>query len=606
MTKATAEIELSASPNRLIAGLRAGLKAVQGFVHQTTGLLNPNKSKRPDVGSIALGAGIGGVVSALAVRGMDKMVALGQEVFDFERELIRFGIAARRTPAEMRAMGNAARKTSSEIGVNALEVLRAGKAYVDLAGAENFSIDMMNVLARSAQASGAASSDLAGMMYQLKVSMKVPDNQMEDAIGGLINQAKDGAIEAKQMATEFAAILPLFARFGVTGREGAVQAGALFQVMRNGANTAAEAGTMIQRVYAGIQSYAPRFEAQGIKIYESFRDPLGRKVLRPFASIFKDITNSKAMQDPAVVKKMFGRTEGWRGLLLGDEAARAMTKAGGSVDGMISKLAALEEAGRANGVVQQDLATFTESTAGRMDIAIERMKNAFAEALTPERIDQIVSGIQKIADAMPAIMHAVGAASDAFAGFLHIVARAKHALQGQGHYRFQESESEVLRAADVRRNDKGLQEQAAALRSKKAAYDSAMDAIMGKESDFGPTDESIKTALRYRHAGAMGDATPEQVRAARAASNYLADRGSEIQDSRIERIREELRKEFGAAEAARQKDINAMADAMKIALVEVVKDPSFLKPKAPAFMSVTFDANSGGKAIDDGSRGRRK
>lgn len=612
MPPAQAQIVLTANPHPLYAGLRAGLKAVQGFVHQTTGLLNPNKSKKPDVGSIAFGAAIGGVVSSLAVRGMDKMVALGQEVFDFERELTRFGIAARKTPAEMRMMGDAARKTSSEIGINALEVLRAGKAYVDLAGAENFSVDSMNVLARAAQASGAATTDLAGMMYQLKVSMKVPDNEMEDALGGLINQSKDGAIEAKQMATEFAAILPLFARFGVTGREGAVQAGALFQVMRNGANTAAEAGTMIQRVYAGIQSYAPRFEAQGIQIYEKFRDKLNRKVLRPFPSIFKDIIGSKAMEDPAMIKKMFGRTEGWRGLLLGDEAARSFGKTDKGIDKTISKLAELEEAGRVNGVVQQDLATFTESASGRMDVAVERMRNAFAAALTPERIDQIVSGIQRIADAMPAIMGAVGAASDAFSAFIHKVAQAKHFVQGKGHVKLSDEEERIL-YADLGNTRRGLPNnkfsaEASQIRKRKQAYDSAMDMVMGKESDFGPTDASIKSALELRHAAARGDASTEQVQAGRAAANYLADRGSEIQESRLARIEAEVSRENAAADLAQQKMIDAMADAMKMAVVEGFRlaNPSNLTPKPPAFMNVTFDANSGGKAIDDAPRGRRK
>ncbi len=613
MSKATAEIELSASPNRLYAGLRAGLKAVQGFVHQTTGLLNPNKSKRPDVGSIAFGAAIGGVVSSMAVRGIDKMVALGQEVFDFERELTRFGISARKTPAQMREMGDAARRTSSEIGVNALEVLRAGRAYVDLAGAENFSVDSMNVLARAAQASGAATTDLAGMMYQLKVSMKVPDNEMEDAIGGLINQAKDGAIEAKQMATEFAAILPLFARFGVKGREGAIQAGALFQVMRNGANTAAEAGTMIQRVYAGIQSYAPRFEAQGVQVYEKFRDGLGRKVLLPFPKIFKNIVGSEAMKDPALVKKMFGRTEGWRGLLLGDEASRSFGKTADGIDENVSQLEKLERAGRVNGVVMQDLGTMTESTSGRIDIAVEKMRNAFAEVLTPERIDQIVSGIQRIADAMPAIMHAVGAVSDAFAAFVHMVAKAKDFATGGSHYKPTSDEQDILDKPEklglrhLKAGDADVAA-AAAVRAKKQAYDSAMDAIMGEENDFGATDLSIKRAMTMRHQAAMGDATQAQIYAGRAAANYLTDRGSGIQESRLNRIQSDVDRESNASAVAQQKLIDAMADAMKIAVTDALKaaDASFLRPKPPGFMNVTFDANSGGKAIADAPAGRRK
>ena len=53
--------------------------------------------------------------------------------------------------------------------------------------------------------------------------MKVPDNQLEDTIGGLINQAKDGSIHFKELAKELVALGSVYSQFGVTGREGAIQ-----------------------------------------------------------------------------------------------------------------------------------------------------------------------------------------------------------------------------------------------------------------------------------------------------------------------------------------------------------------------------------------------
>lgn len=395
MSNAKAEIEIVASTAKLPAALHEAGRMMQGFAQSVSHVVGSATRPLLDIGKRAAG----NVLGNLATRGLDFFVDQAKGVLDFEEALVRFGISVRKTPAEMREIGNAARKTSTDIGLDALEVLKAGRAYIDLAGAQNFSIDKMNILARAAQATGSKTEDLAGMMYQLTTSMRVPDNELEDTMGGLINQAKDGAIEAKQMASEFAGILPLFKRFGVIGREGTIQAGAMFQVMRDGANSAGEAGTMLQRVYAGIQSYAPRFEAQGVQIYEKFRDKLGRKILLPFPVIFKNIVSSEAMKDPALVKKMFGRTEGWRGMLLGDEASRALDKVDQKGEKAISRLMALEEAGRENNVIQKDLATYTESSSGKIAMAVEKMKNAVAVAFTPERVAGFADALTRAAGA---------------------------------------------------------------------------------------------------------------------------------------------------------------------------------------------------------------
>lgn len=586
MNDAKAKIEIEATASRLPAALRAALGKIRNFGEEV-GRVGAGVVK-----STALGF-VHGVGMAVANRGLDLMIEQGKKVIDFQRELVRFGIAVRKSPAEMQEMGQAARQVSNEVGMDALEVLRAGKAYVDLAGAQSMSIDSMRTLARAAQASGSATTDLAGMMYQLKVSMKIPDSDMEDVIGGLINQAKDGAIEAKQMASEFGAILPLFARFGVTGREGAAQAGAFFQVMRNGANSAAEAGTMMQRVYAGIQSYAPRFEAHGIRIYEKQRDAMGRKVYRPFADIFKDIVKSDAMKDPAIVKKMFGRTEGWRGILLLDEAKRAFGETGDSVDQFVSKLDKLTQAGRETGVVQRDLATYTESSAGRIDVAWERVKNAFAEALTPERIDQIVGGIEQIVAAMPRIVEAIQTAMDAFSGMVHLFRSAGDRFGG-GIRNYQP-------APDDPRAGTGMTSKRTDLR--RAGWKEVINDILDMESATGPTDASIGNAIRI--ANRKGDLTPGQEGGQRAAKAYLEDRA--IPPYVIERVKRNIDKADNAEAVARITAARAaeLRDAVKDGVISAMQHP-FFRSTMMTPPPVMMDGNKVGSALGESSSNRRR
>lgn len=585
MNDAKAKIEIEATASRLPAALRSALGKIRNFGEEV-GRVGAGVVK-----STALGF-VHGVGMAVANRGLDLMIEQGKKVIDFQRELVRFGIAVRKSPAEMQEMGQAARQVSNEVGMDALEVLRAGKAYVDLAGAQSMSIDSMRTLARAAQASGSATTDLAGMMYQLKVSMKIPDSDMEDVIGGLINQAKDGAIEAKQMASEFGAILPLFARFGVTGREGAAQAGAFFQVMRNGANTAAEAGTMMQRVYAGIQSYAPRFEAHGIRIYEKQRDAMGRKVYRPFADIFKDIVKSDAMKDPAIVKKMFGRTEGWRGILLLDEAKRAFGETGDSVDQFVSKLDKLTQAGRETGVVQRDLATYTESSAGRIDVAWERVKNAFAEALTPERIDQIVGGIEQIVAAMPRIVEAIQTAMDAFSGMVHLFRAAGDKFGGGiGNYQPAPDDPSPRTGMTSKRTD-----------LRRAGWKEVINEILATESATGPTDASIEKAVRITHR--TGDLTPSQEGGQRAAKAYLEDRG--IPSYVIDRVKRNIDKKDNAELSSQAAAVRAaeLRDAVKDGVISAMQHPFFRGSMMTP--PVMMDGNKVGTALGESSNNRRR
>lgn len=393
-----AEIEITASTARLPAALRSAMKMVQGFVSNTVGLLARSDRKRdPDVASIARGAAIGGVASNLAVRGLDILTDQAKGVYDFQKELTRLGIAARLTPAHLHAVELAARETSNQTGLSAIDVLRAGKAYMDLAGASAFTVPKMNLLARAAQASGAKTTDLAGMMYQLTETMKLTDDQVEQTMGGLINQAKDGAIEAKDMAAEFAGILPLFARFkDALGPDAAIQAGAMFQVIRKGFNSASEAGTGIQRIFAGLRTYGSRFEANGVKIWDVGSD--GVKRARSIGTIMKEIAGSKLVKDPELMKKAFGRTEGWRSMELLLEN--------------VKQLAELEASGHVKGVIGTDLAAYTESSAGRLEIAMERIKNKIAEAFTPERIEKFVNAIEGLADKIGPLVEAFGKIGD--------------------------------------------------------------------------------------------------------------------------------------------------------------------------------------------------
>lgn len=410
----SAIISLGLNNNALAAGIRSSMGMLQSFAQNVAGKLSQVAfSPRMFKTQQWLSHTAGRVSGVMAVRGIDALVDQGKAVFDFENKLVRFGIAAKSTPMQLMAIRNAARASAAQIGVDASVVLDSARAYVDLAGAQNASIDKMRVLARVGQASEAEGKDLAGMMYQLTRSMKVADGQMEDTMGGLINQAKEGAIEAKQMAAEFSGMMPIFARFGITGREGAIQLGAMYQVTRDGFDSAAQAATGMIRLMAGFQRHASRFREWGIQVFK----PGSKKDLRSLSDIMEQVKKSPLSKNVEALIKAFGRSEAWRTFELLEEAPK--------------RLKDLEDAGRANGVIAKDLATYAESAGGKMAISFERMKNAIAEAFTPERIMKFVSAIEGLSSKIEPLVEGVGRLGDGL-GAIYGAGKAIHGFVKPG------------------------------------------------------------------------------------------------------------------------------------------------------------------------------
>lgn len=396
----TASIILSVVTSSLSAGLNKARSIVAAF-GKTVAMAPINVGKQ-------LGHEIGrGVLRDLTYRGMDFLVDQGHDMFQFQDALTRFGIAARIAGPELVEVGSAIRRVSTDTGVNANEVLRGARAYVDLAGASAYTTEKMSLIARAAQASGSDINDMATVVYALQHSMSIPNTQLEDTIGGLINLSKDGAVHFNQMAQELVSLAPVYAQFGITGRQGAIELAAQLEVVRTGFGSASEAGTGLLRLYRSIPQHAKLFEKAGVQIFK----PGSRTELLTMGKILENIKKSSLEKDRPALIKAFGRGESERSYQL--------------LDKLLGEYDKLEEAGHRNGVVQEDLATYTQSATGRMKVAYEELKNKVAEALTPERIEQIVSGIESMANAASGLGKALGAAGDVFAGLYNMGREAR-------------------------------------------------------------------------------------------------------------------------------------------------------------------------------------
>jgi TP901 family phage tail tape measure protein len=573
MSDVKAKIEIEAGTSRLPAALRQGLGYIKGFAEQV------GKVGAGLVKSTALGF-IHGVGMSVANRGLDLMIDQGKKVIDFQRELTRLGIDLNKQPAEMQEIGKGIREISNQTGLGADRVLAAGRDYADLAGLQAFTMERMELIARSAQASGSDVKDMAALMFTLTENMKVPDNQLEDTIGGLINQAKFGSIHFRDLAKELVALGSVYSQFGVTGREGAIQIGAQMQLARHGFASASEAATGILRIYRSLPQHASKFAKAGVDIWM----PGSKTKMRPFEDIIHQIQKSKLSLDRELLIKSFGRTEGER-------FYQVLTSLAGAYNEM-------KEAGQANGVVQKDLATYTESAAGRIEVATERIKNGFAEALTPERIDQIVAGIESIVGAMPRIVEAIGTAMDAFSGMVRLFQGAHDWRTGIMGYHPSKEEVRAYDRADDRGDEKFKKDYGDKFRG----YEETISQIIGSENATGPSGASIEKAVAILNR--KGPESPGQQGARAAAEVYLRDRG--IAPYIVQRTKNQIERreqaETSAAGAAFSAD--TIRDAVRDGVMAAMTHPSLRGPTGTE--SVRISGDNVGVALENSYRHRRR
>lgn len=586
MNSAQAEIEIIASTRRLPAALRSAKTMMSGFGKDIEGGLIDTKPLG------ALGK-IGGIFSnaaihSIAFRGIDMMIEQGKEAFDFQEKLTRFGIAARVAGPQLVEVGAAIRQVSKETGIGANEVLRGARAYVDLAGAGAYTVGKMSLIARAAQASGSDINDMATVVYALQHSLSIPNNELENTIGGLINLSKDGAVHFNQMAQELIGLAPVYAQFGIKGREGAIQLASQLEVVRTGFGSASEAATGLLRLYRSIPQHAKLFEGAGVQIFQKG----SRTDMLTFGEILNNIKNSRLEKDRPALIKAFGRGEAERSYQL--------------LDKLLNEYQALEEAGKRNGVVQEDLATYTESASGRMSVAVQGVRNAFAEALTPDRVDQIVSGMEGISRSANSMAGAIGIAVKPFELLYKLGTGIRRIVMGEGDYDTGNPWKGVKEDSDDYKYyskhpelawSKEYQKSVLPVRNKDTFEGAALSLMKDQGGAAGkPNETSIRHALDFSKA----DDNAEGGRGLKVAGSTYLDT---VPKDQLETVMHKVF--YEALRSGAEKFFSGWGSHQEQVMAEARANYNKWN-NPPTSMEVKFDANSGGKAIADAPGHRRR
>lgn len=402
MADDAAKIEISATSSKLNAGLRIAAQQVKKFaaeVHSVVGKAGSAAMK------IAGKAG-GGAIFSVANRGMDFIASQAGEVKTFEESLVRLQIAGDLAADKVDDVRQSARQVSSALGISSQKLVEGAQSYVDLTGDVAGATSSMMTFGRIAQASGAEVSEVATAAAAFK-GAGVPLERMEATFSGLIQQGKAGAVSLKDFAGELSKLMPRWAKLTGGGTAtGIAEMGATFQIARQGFKGASEAATGLEAMLGGLMGN--QFARTGIKIWNT--DPkTGERSLKSMSEILDAIGKSELAKDPKLLRDALGSKEA-------EQAVNMLLKARQHTAGQVSEFDKLVTAGSNATAVQKDLDTYLGSSSGKMGTAWERVKNAIAEAMTPERIATFVEIVEAAASAIGKVIDGLSEIKDRLTG----------------------------------------------------------------------------------------------------------------------------------------------------------------------------------------------
>jgi hypothetical protein len=370
----------------------------------------------------AFKAGAGGLVGAFGF-GI-------KEALDLEKALDDIAIQAGSSDEAMAGLRASIRRTSEDTGIGQVELAKAGKTLVDLLGPAGQNAELLDLLGKTAVASGADVGDLAGLVSAVSDSFGVGVGDIDGmrlALSAFLSAGKQGKVPLSEMNQVLQEVASNFAEMSSGGTNAAADVAAALQVARTAFGTAGQAGT-------GLKSGATALKVHSDKIDKAIRK-IGRKQgiaeLRQF-TVWADETKTK-LKDfrelAPVLSKM--NLDELSDSLGSAEAGKFWSAFQG--EGFDNFLAMADPARKATDVVD-DFAKRTGDESFRMAQAWNRVKLAIADAITPEVIEQFVSAVESLSSVLQFAARHVSAVVSALAALkaLQMLAHFSGLAKGAG------------------------------------------------------------------------------------------------------------------------------------------------------------------------------
>jgi TP901 family phage tail tape measure protein len=186
----------------------------------------------------------------------------------FERQMSRIGITAGITVEETKKAGEALQGLATQTALP-LESVMAGLDTLVASGQSlEEAMAFLPAVLNTAQATGAATEDIANTALKSASALGLQASEMQDAFDIMVAGGKAGQFELKDMAAYIPGLANSFATLGYSGQDGLKQLIALLQTIREDTGSAEAAATQAQNIFGKMYAgqTATAFKKFGIDL----------------------------------------------------------------------------------------------------------------------------------------------------------------------------------------------------------------------------------------------------------------------------------------------------------------------------------------------------
>lgn len=293
-----------------------------------------------------------------------------------ERQMTRIGITAGASAEQTAAAFEQVQQVSKDMNfdsvqpaIEALDTLVAsGKSLEEAMGF------LPSVLA-TAQASGAATADIANTGLKAASALKIETSALQRAFDLMVAGGKAGQFELKDMAREIPGLANSFATLGYEGEEGLKRLVAILQTIREDTGDASSAATQAQNIFGKMfsEETSNKFKKFGINLRAEMEaaKAYGEDAVSAFVRLSQEAINGDYSKLP---------------LLFSDQEFRlGMQSLMTSADSLQKFLNVMNSA-EIDGTVFRDLnrvMSDTQASIDRMSNSWERLKTSLGGAIAP-------------------------------------------------------------------------------------------------------------------------------------------------------------------------------------------------------------------------------
>lgn len=380
---------LLAETSQMLAQTRRALNKVEKRSKSTTRRIARAAGRAfRKVGTVA-----GGGLAVAAVAGARSAINLQRTLGDIE-------IQSGASKDEMALLADAIKATSKATAISRGELALTSKRLVDLLGPAGRSAELMDLLGRTAVASGADTAELAGLISAVSDSMGIAADdtvRMESALSAFLAAGKVGKVPLEEMAIVLQDISSTFKDVSTGGPAAAADLAAALQVARKSFGSAAKAGTGLEAFISALIKKSAALKKLKVEV---FTGKGAAKKLLPFRDILdqiqerglnvQELTEALGRKEAAKFAKILTSEEGRK------EFERIATAARGATD------------------VSDDFGKRTEAAVFKVDQALNNIKGAFTDAFSEEDIEGIATAFQNLAGAAGTLANVVSTVAEGF------------------------------------------------------------------------------------------------------------------------------------------------------------------------------------------------